>query len=327
MCPGVRLQSDTSGVAVARAQGVGLKSDTYHAPRDETRLAWRARSDVGRRRPCDPRARVAQLRTRLLSRRGADRARDVPRVPPRRRHRTVRVPDGARPREPGAPAPRGARATPDAALAAVGAVATVRRPGAAHPRRPRAPDARPLGTVAARPPRRSTTRDADRPGPRSRDRAAAGRVTPRPGDVRRLSAVGDERLHGRLPLLPPRPEAHPGRVRDIRADRARRRRHRASRHPLPHPAGVGRAGDDPRPPLTRRGLDVLRRPRRRRRHERQPARVPRRRRLDRGLGPRLRCRPLPPGHRRRPAGGEPDRDAGALQPARTASARIALAPC
>ena len=64
-------------------------------------------------------------------------------------------------------------------------------------------------------------------------------------DARALHAVGTHRLrHRRLPLLPARPEARPGRLAHRHQRAARQPRRRAPRHPVPGPAAPG--GSRPR---------------------------------------------------------------------------------
>ena len=167
-----------------------------------------------------------------------------------------------------------------------------------------------------------TARHARRRAQRRLHGAAGRRVAARARDAGRVPAGRGQRRDRRLPVLPPRPEARERRVRDLGADRAGRDLARAPRDPLPH----RRRAPSPRRTrstvaLGRAGLDVLRRPRGRRWDERKPARAARRRRLDRRLGARLGLRPPPGGHGRLAPGGQPDRDAGALQPAERPAAR------
>ena len=152
-------------------------------------------------------------------RRRPDRPREVPRLPPRRWHRAVRVPDRARPRRP-CSADRGrTRPAAHASVASLVLLAPVCRRGGPHPRRRE----RAMLVDWAR----ASSSD---PGPHAgdarwcatdtRDRTARGGVAPRSRDADRLSPSGDERLDGRLPLLPARPEAVAGRLRHVRPDRA-----------------------------------------------------------------------------------------------------------
>ena len=179
---------------------------------------------------------------RLRPRRRADRPRDVRGLPPRRRDRPLRLPHRARPRESGRARGRRTRVAPDAALAAQRELAALRRSGAPDAGREGAGDPGRLGALAARPPRQRASGHTGRLAASGRHAAPRRGVAPRAGDGVVLPAVRGERGHGRLPLLPPRPEADEEPLRHRGADRARHRLARAPRDPVPHRSRLGRRG-------------------------------------------------------------------------------------
>ena len=152
--------------------------------------------------------------------------------------------------------------------------------------------------------------------------APQGRAPADAGDAGAVHAVGAHGLrHRRLPLLPARPEAGRRRLDHRHQRAARQPGRRAPRHPVPGPAGAGRAGEGARRRHAGRGLDLLRRHR--------PRRVPghRRRPVARAPGrPAARSRCNRAGYGVRLDAGLADRDAGALQPARRRRARTSPPP-
>ena len=126
---------------------------------------------------------------------------------------------------------------------------------------------------------------------------------------RRRTTRRRRRRHRRLPLLPARPEALGGRVRDVREHPPGRRSivHHVILFRIPATARARGEGSTPRPPGAGwscfGGIGVSGR-----------AAGARERAVDLGLGPGLGLGPPPGRHRRLDAEGQPRRDAGALQP-------------
>ena len=216
-----------------------------------------------------------------------------------------------------APAPRsrpcsppGSSPCPPAAAATAPVTPTRRPPSPRTPRRAR--------------PRRTPRRPHRRAGRAQRPLRRAGEVptAARGGDAYddrhagRLHAVRALRhRHRRLPVLPARPRARRGHLAHRHAGAARQPRRRAPRDPVPGPAAAGRRRRGQGRRRGGRGLDLLRRHRARSLPERRPVLVDRRVGPGRqGVGHQARLR-------RTPARGQPDRDAGPLQPARRAAAR------
>ena len=204
-----------------------------------------------------------ERRAGLRARRRADRPRDVPRLPPRRRHRAVRVPR------------RSATSPSRAALIVRGA----RRRGACRRGRPRRRSPRYVGQDAAHPRRRASARtlvdwaraSSCGPGPRAAGRPSARHRHPRPRRARGSRASSSR---CRPPIAQSGTNGSTDDYRCFLLDPSWRRT-RSSPPPgscpgdaaIVHhvilyriPRDVGRAGDDARPrgPGTR--LDVLRRP-------------------------------------------------------------------
>ena len=102
-----------------------------------------------------------------------------------------------------------------AAVASRRQVARLRRRAGANPRRARARDARGLGERRWQ--GRRSCGEARRDAASSR---APGRATAAPAHAGRVPAERSGGRHRRLPLLPPRPEARPGRLGDRGRDRA-----------------------------------------------------------------------------------------------------------
>ena len=213
-------------------------------------------------------------------------------------------------------------AKPHAALATVVALARLRRPGAAHARRAGARDARPLGALAARAAGRRAAGHARRRAQRELDGAAApasrgssSRCRPPYRPAGANGSTDDYRCF----LLDPKLAS------DAFVTSARIAPGATSlvHHVILYRIGAGAVAEANALDAShaRAGLDVLRRPRGRRWHERKPARAARRRRLDRRLGARLGLRPPASGHGRLAPRRQPDRDAGALQPAERPPAR------